>query len=72
MGCGVNALEEVLEADPSLFKKPGPKLGYQALGRQQRHCVFEIGKRLDQFAAKVVEFGVSLANVHVAPLASRT
>jgi hypothetical protein len=63
-----DALEKVLKTRPPLLKKSGPEFGDNALGRKSRNRRLETGKGLDQSVPKVVKLGISLSNVHVAPL----
>lgn len=51
-----------------LLQEARSELGYDAFRWQRRDCRLEIGERKNEALAEVIELGVSLANVHVAPL----
>ena len=58
-----------MQAGPPLLQKPRAELGYDTLGRQLGHGGLEAGKGAHKALPELVELGVALADVHVAPLA---
>lgn len=67
---GEHLLEEVLQPRTPLFQEAWAEFGYDTLWWERRHGSLKVGKGPYQLISEVVKLGVSLADVHVAPLYS--
>jgi hypothetical protein len=58
-------LEKILQPSPPLLEKFWAELLHNTLRGQDWHRCLKVGKRLDEPSPEIVEFRISLSDVHI-------